>query len=179
MPERRVLSGIHRAINQVSLWVIFALLAALTIVMVVEALARYLLGAPLGWNMSLIENFLLPGIVFLGLPWARTMGAHVSAGMVYERLPARVQTASRGIALGIEVICYLALLISGLAITITMADIGAVPPPLSSQISVPSWVWRSFLPIGAGASLVLVLIELVTRRPAVHLDSREPTQEAL
>lgn len=174
-----MLTAIHRGINQVSLWVTFAFLAALTIVMVIEALARYAFGAPLGWNISLIENFLLPGIVFLGLPWARTMGAHVSAGMVYERLPKGVQTASRGLALGIEVVCYLALLISGLAITITMAEIGAVPPPLSSQLSVPSWVWRSFLPIGAGAALVLVLIELVTRRQAVHVEDRQPTQEAL
>lgn len=179
MAKRQPLTVIHRAINQVSLWVTFAFLAVLTVVMVVEALARYALGSPLGWNISLIENFLLPGIVFLGLPWARTMGAHVSAGMVYERLPARVQRVSRGLALGIEMACYLALLISGLAIAITMAEIGAVPPPLSSQLFVPSWVWRSFLPLGAGAALVLVLIELVTRREAVHLEHREPTQEAL
>lgn len=135
----------------------YLMLIALAVVMVAEVISRYLIGAPLGWNISLIEKVLLPGIVFLGLPWACASGAHVSAGMVYERLPAGAQRICRAVAGGLELFCYLALLIAGVAIAWTMYDVGAVPPPLSAQLPIPTWIWRTFLPLGAaGAALVLI-----------------------
>ncbi|WP_131105941.1 TRAP transporter small permease [Ornithinimicrobium sufpigmenti] len=154
---------VHRAITGASLTVASVFLAVLTIVMVVEVVARYAVGEPLGWNLSLIEKVLLPGIVFLGLPWARSVGAHVSAGMVYERLSAGIQRFSRGLALVIEVVCYTLLLISGLVIAVAMFRIGAQPPPLSAQLGLPSWTWRAFLPLGAAGALVVTLIEIFGR----------------
>lgn len=150
---------IHTVITTTSFVIASISLTLLTLVMVVEAVARYTLGAPLGWNISLIEKILLPAIVFLGLPWARSVGAHVSAGMIFERLPRGAQRVGSWIALALEAICYVLLLISGLMIAITMFRIGAQPPPLSAQIGVPTWTWRAFLPLGAAAALTVTLIE--------------------
>lgn len=162
-PQGRV----ARRIVDVSRWSTFVLLVILTVVMVVEAFSRYLVGAPLGWNISLIEKLLLPGIVFLGLPWACASGAHVSAGMVFERLPERVQRVCTVVAAALEMVCYLTLLAAGTAIAWKMFEVGAVPPPLSAQLPIPTWVWRTFLPLGAaGAAVVLIDSWVVRRRGA-------------
>jgi TRAP-type C4-dicarboxylate transport system permease small subunit len=136
----------------------------LTITMVAEVFFRYAFDSPLGWNVSLVEKFLLPGIVMLGLPWARANASHVSAGMVYERLPRGVQRLCTTVAEVIEVTCYLALLVAGVAIAWRMFEIGAEPPPLSSQVPLPSWVWRLFLPLGAAASILIVVSDALDAR---------------
>lgn len=110
---------------------------------------------------------LLPGIVFLGLPWACATGAHVSAGMVYERLPAPVQRVCSAIAGALELICYVGLLVAGAAIAWTMFDVGAVPPPLSAQLPIPTWIWRLFLPLGSLGALIVLLDSWARRRGVV------------
>lgn len=144
------------------------LLVALALVMTAEVVSRYLVGSPLGWNISLIEKVLLPGIVFLGLPWACASGAHVSAGMVFQRLPARAQRVCSAVAGALELFCYLALVVAGAAIAWTMYQVGAVPPPLSAQLPIPTWIWRAFLPLGAAGALVVLVDSWMMRRREVR-----------
>ncbi|XKH55161.1 TRAP transporter small permease (plasmid) [Citricoccus nitrophenolicus] len=161
-PRPRVaLDRIYTGVAKSSQYLAFAALLAMMFVMVAEVLMRYFFGEPLGWNISLIEKILLPGLVFLGLPWAYSVGAHVAAELVYDRLPRRVQRGLDWVARALLVVCAVALSYAGTLVAVEAFALGSAPPPLSSQVPVDTWIWRSFLPLGAALMLVLVLIDTV------------------
>ena len=82
------LHPVVRGIGTASAAVSGLAVAAMFLVMLLEAGSRYLLSAPLGWNVSAVERLMMPGMVFLALPWMYVCAGHVSAGMLYSRLPA-------------------------------------------------------------------------------------------
>lgn len=168
---RGALDRIYAGVAMGSLYVAFAALLAMMFVMVAEVLMRYFVGEPLGWNISLIEKVLLPGLVFLGLPWAYSVGAHVAAELVYDRLPPGVQRVLDWVARVLLVVCVLALSYAGTLVALEAFALGSVPPPLSSQVPVDTWIWRSFLPVGAALMLVLVLIDMVRTGSTPRSDS--------
>lgn len=161
-----VLGRIYGGITTASQYATFLALLLMMLVMVAEVLMRYLVGEPLGWNISLIEKVLLPGLVFLGLPWAYSIGAHVAAELVYDRLPVGVQRVLDWLSRILMVLCALFLAYAGFLIAAEAFNLGSIPPPLSSQVQVHTWVWRSFLPLGAVMMLVLILIDIV--RPGLN-----------
>ncbi|EMY35533.1 hypothetical protein D477_003783 [Arthrobacter crystallopoietes BAB-32] len=171
MPSRRTLDRIYAGLAKTSQYVAFTALLAMTLVMVAEVLMRYFVGEPLGWNISLIEKVLLPGLVFLGLPWAYSVGAHVSAELVYDRLPHGIQRVLDWVARTLLVVCAVVLAYAGALVAVEDFMLGSAPPPLSSQIPVDTWTWRSFLPIGAGLMLMLVLIDTVRTGSGRRSDS--------
>lgn len=159
--SRLALDRMHAGIAKTSQYLAFTALLAMMVVMVAEVFMRYFLREPLGWNISLIEKVLLPGLVFLGLPWAYSVGAHVSAELVYDRLPHGIQRVLDWAARTLLVVCAVALIYAGALVAIEDFILGSAPPPFSSQIPVDTWTWRSFLPIGASLMLMLVLIDTV------------------
>jgi len=70
------------------------------------------------------------------------------------------------LARSLLVLTSILLIYAGLQITVTTFMTGEIPPPLSSEILIPAWIWRTFLPIGALMMLVLVLTDAV--RPTKH-----------
>jgi TRAP-type C4-dicarboxylate transport system permease small subunit len=149
---------IYSGIVTVSKWAAIISLIIMAALMIVEVVLRYFASSPLGWNVGFIENVLLPGIVFLGMPWGYAVGVHVAADMVYDRMPESFQAAARALAVIIVAVGLIALVIGG---GLTMAEVmagGDIPPPLSSELRLPSWIWRAFLPVGSLATLVIVLI---------------------
>lgn len=156
----------YAAVATTSKYITFVAIVAMMVVMVVEVFMRYLVQQPLGWNISLIENVLMPGLVFLGLPYAYSVGAHVAAELVYDRLGPTSQRVLDWLARCLLVLTSILLIYAGLQITVTTFMTGEIPPPLSSEILIPAWIWRTFLPIGALMMLVLVLIDAV--RPTKH-----------
>ena len=102
----------------------------------------------------------MPGLVFLGLPWAYAVSAHVAAGMIYDRLPYLARITLDWVARILIIGCAVFLIYAGTQITIDAFVLSSVPPPLSAQVGVPTWVWRSFLPLGTVMMLLLVLIDL-------------------
>lgn len=154
----------YTAIATTSKYLTFVAIVAMMAVMVVEVVMRYLVQQPLGWNISLIENVLMPGLVFLGLPYAYAAGAHVAAELVYDRLGPRSQRVLDWLARVLLILCAVLLVIAGVQITVSTFIAGEIPPPLSSEILIPAWLWRTFLPLGALMMLVLILIDAV--RPA-------------
>lgn len=122
---------------------------------------RYLVGDPLGWNVSLIQNVLMPGLLFLGLPWGYAIGAHVTADLVYDRMPAPVQKVARGVASFVVIAGLLGLVVGGYLAASEAFMYGDAPPPLSARIPLSAWVWKSFLPAGSAATLLLIVIDFV------------------
>lgn len=160
-----LLGRIYQILTTVSQYIVYIAVLMMMLVMGAEVFMRYVVTQPLGWNISLLENILMPGLVFLGLPWAYAISAHVAAGMVYDRLPLPVQRALDWLTRVVVIICAAFLIYAGAKISIDAFMLGSVPPPLSAQVNIPTWVWRSFLPIGTAMMLVLVLIDLL-RLPA-------------
>lgn len=152
-------SSVHDAVVSTSKWCAMIALALITVLMLAEVVLRYFAGSPLGWNVSFIEKMLLPAVVFLGMPWGYSVGAHVAADVVYTKLPTRVQSAARWLSFIIVLVGVAALFIGGLVTMIEALKHGDIPPPLSSQLPIYSWVWRSFLPLGSLFTAVIILLE--------------------
>lgn len=152
-------SRVHIAVVSTSKWCAMIALALITVLMLAEVVLRYFAGSPLGWNVSFIEKVLLPGVVFLGMPWGYSVGAHVAADVVYTKLPAGIRTAARWLSFIIVLVGVAALFVGGVVTMIEALKHGDIPPPLSSQLPISSWVWRSFLPLGSLFTAVIILLE--------------------
>lgn len=169
--------AVYRGIVVASRSMTYLFLLAMMLIMALEVVMRYAVGSPLGWNVSLIEKVLLPGLVFLGLPWAYAAGSHVAAEMVYDRLPDPVRAGLRWLTTALLIACCLVLAYAGTLVVIEAFQLGSRPPPLSSQLPISTWVWRAFMPLGALLMLLLVLLDLARsgRGESGHeLDRRGP-----
>lgn len=160
------LDRLYSAITTTSKYITFVAIVAMMSVMVIEVFMRYLVQQPLGWNISLIENILMPALVFLGLPYAYAVGAHVAAELVYDRLGPTSKRILDWLSRLLLIFCAVLLIYAGIEITVTSFMAGELPPPLSSEIQVPTWIWRTFLPFGALMMVILVIIDAV--RPTKH-----------
>lgn len=148
-----------RGIGTVSAAAAGLAVVAMFVIMLVEAGSRYLLNAPLGWNVSAVERLLMPGMVFLALPWMYVCAGHVSAGMLYSRLSAGWQRFARIIAfLGVLVGAAL-LFAAGLNGAVQAAILGDAPPPGSAEVPIPTWTWLALQPLGGLGLLLVALID--------------------
>ena len=150
-----VVRGVGRASAAVAGLSVFCLF----VIMLVEAGARYLLSAPLGWNVSAVERLMMPGMVFLALPWMYVCAGHVSAGMVYSRMSPLLQSAARIIAFACVVLVAALLFASGLNGAIGAMVLGDAPPPSSAEVPIPTWTWLAIQPVGALGLLVVALVD--------------------
>lgn len=169
--ERQATQHIYSTITIFSRSVTFAFVISMMIVMVIEVFMRYIFGNPLGWSSSLIEKFLLPGTIFIGLPWAYATNSHVVAELVYDRLPFRVRQALDWLALILVLLCLGLLAWAGANMVVEAVSFGDTPPPLSSQVPLATWTWRTFLPLGTALTLILMIIDLPSTTKATG-DSR-------
>lgn len=162
--DNSVWGRIYRAIAITSQYIAYAAIAVMLVVMVVEVVMRYIVSNSLGWNISLFENVLMPALAFLALPWAYATGAHVASGMVYDRLGNKTKSILDVASSALLIVCMLFLVFAGATAAVEAFTQGFAPPPLSAQVSVPSWVWKSFLPIGAAGTAALVAIDVICFR---------------
>lgn len=153
---------VHTAIVSTSKWCAIIMLALITVLMLAEVVLRYFAGSPLGWNVSFIEKVLLPAIVFLGMPWGYAVSAHVATDMLYMRLSAKVQLVARWLSFIAALMGICALAIAGTSAMLEALKHGDIPPPLSAELPIYSWIWRSFLPLGSLFTAVVILLESKT-----------------
>lgn len=160
MPAAAVrMHPVVRGIGRVSAAVSGIAVVALFVVMLAEAGARYLLSEPLGWNVSAVERLMMPGMVFLALPWMYVCAGHVSAGMVYSRLTPALRAAARIVAFVCVVGGAALLFAAGLNGAIGSWVLGDAPPPSSAEVPLPTWTWLSLQPLGALGLLVVALLD--------------------
>jgi TRAP-type C4-dicarboxylate transport system permease small subunit len=148
-----------RGIGTVSAAAAGLAVVAMFVIMLVEAGSRYLLNAPLGWNVSAVERLLMPGMVFLALPWMYVCAGHVSAGMLYSRLSAGWQRCARIIAFLCVLVGAALLFASGLNGAVQAAILGDAPPPGSAEVPIPTWSWLALQPLGGLGLLLVALID--------------------
>lgn len=154
--------GLDRIQNGISLVagiIAGALIVAMTVLTCCEVFSRLVLGQPLGWNVSFTERFLLVGIAFFGMVTAYRTGAHVAVTSIFEQLPRSIQKPLQIATHVIVAIVFALLFWFGLQATLGSAALGEIPPIGATELSIPEWIWRSFVPIGSGMGLVIALID--------------------
>jgi TRAP-type C4-dicarboxylate transport system permease small subunit len=132
---------------------------ALCVLMLAEAFMRYVFASPLGWNVSATEKILLPASMFLALPWLYVCAGHVSAGLLYDRMPAPVQLCARWASFSVVVVVSAVLLWGGTLTVVDSFSLGLAPPPGTSDVPVPTWTWQLIQPVGALGVLVVALLD--------------------
>lgn len=154
-PIRAIIAAIRNA----SAILAAAAIVAMALIMLTEAIMRYGFSNPLGWNVSAIERILMPMSVFLALPWLYITAGHVSAEIIYDRFSARWRRVAR-------IVGHLLLLLTAAALTyagmITVVDafvLGDAPPPGSSEVPIPSWIWQLSQPVGAAALFLVAVLD--------------------
>ncbi|WP_295687174.1 TRAP transporter small permease [uncultured Brevibacterium sp.] len=157
--EAAAMHPVVRGIGRASAAVSAVAVLCLFVIMLVEAGARYLLSEPLGWNVSAVERLMMPGMVFLALPWMYVCAGHVSAGMVYSRLAPRLRAAARIIAFTCVVVAAALLFAGGANGAFHSLVLGDAPPPASAEVPIPTWTWLTIQPLGALGLLVVALID--------------------
>lgn len=141
------------------------LIAGLAVVLMVvltcvEVFSRFAFGYPLGWNVSFVERYLLVGAAFFGIVTAYRTGSHVAVTSIFERLPFTTKKLLQIATHAIVSIIFALLAWYGLQATITSAAAGEIPPQGATELPIPEWIWRSFIPFGSAMGLVIAVIDL-------------------
>lgn len=133
------------------------IIAALT---TIEVVARVGFGSPLGWNVGVVEQYLMMTIAFFGTVTAYRSGAHVAVVTIFERLPNPARKLLLVLAYVIILVSLALLIYSGTRAAHFAYTTGQRPPPGMSELSLPSWWWKSIIPVASSLGFVVVAIDL-------------------
>lgn len=140
-----------------------AALLALTGLMVLEVVLRYVLAEPLSWALAFTTDYLLTAIFFLGLPYTFRAGAHVRIDAFYRSLPERAQRWCTVVGGVLSVLFVAVLTWGGITLTAGAWTGGDVPPPGGAELSWPVWTSVIMVPLGSAVLLARLLHVLVVR----------------
>lgn len=157
--QRRPVRRSIAAVKNASVVLAASAIVAMALIMLAESIMRYAFSAPLGWNVSAVERILMPMSVFLTLPWLYVTAGHVSAEIIYDRLPARWRMTARAVGHVLLLVIAAALAYSGMVTVVDSFVLGEAPPPGSSEVPLPSWIWQLSQPLGTAALFVVALLD--------------------
>lgn len=155
-------SGLRRLEDVLAAVAAVALLA-LTGLMVLEVVLRYLVAEPLSWALAFTTDYLLTAIFFLGLPYTFREGAHVRIDVLHRSLPERAQRWCTVVGSVLSVLFVAALAWGGITLTAGAWAGGDVPPPGGAELSWPVWTSVVMVPLGSAVLLARLLHVLVVR----------------
>ena len=155
-PVDRSLRSVENAMLGVSLFA----LVTMMVVMVVDVVMRYLVGAPLSWSVGFISDYALIAMFFLGLPYTVREGAHVHIDLLYQRLGDRGRRVVASIAVVLSSAFVLVIAYGGWMKTVDAFTHGDAPIPGSSDLPWPVWTSAVMVPLGAGVTLLRLLYTL-------------------
>jgi TRAP-type C4-dicarboxylate transport system permease small subunit len=147
------LAGPLRYVALVENAVIFALLAAIVLVILAQVAFRRFLDDPLSWSTE-IATQLLVYVAFLGFAIGVRDNAHVAMRLFEHRLGARARRATRVTEILVLGAVVAAIGYGGLVYTIEQADV--VTPA-----GFPLWTAFAALPFGCAFGVLHAVVELV------------------
>lgn len=154
------LDRVQNSISMICGLISGACILAITALTLVETVSRTVFSTPLGWSVSLIELYLLPGMAFFGIVTAYRSGAHVAVTSAFRLMPPRVKKLLIVLAYIVVLIGMTALGVAGFEATLFSFGTGESPVPGSSELEAPSWLWRAIVPTSMALGLVVVFIDL-------------------
>jgi len=158
----RTLALSSNIINQLTEYVIAAMMGAMTIVISLQVFTRYVLNDPLTWTEE-ISRYLMVWVCFLGSAMALKYGEHISVSFIQERLPPRPRRAL-ALGLGLTVLAFFLLATwEGVLMTLQVMDQQAPATWISM-----AWAY-SCIPVGCGFMAIHTLVQLIEsqRNPSV------------
>jgi TRAP-type C4-dicarboxylate transport system permease small subunit len=131
---------------------------AIMLILVADALGRYLITSPLPWAHDVVARVLLPAVFFLTLSSALRVNQHVNIDIVYDKLEPR----GRGLATIISAALALALFVAIAAFGARAAHGAFVAgETMSGAIEWPVWLYMALVPIGVAPLVVRLAIRVV------------------
>lgn len=152
-----VLKKTFNSIERTAMALAMIITVAMMLIITVDSMGRYLFNSPITGSYELVEKYLMPALVFLGLNLSYKDKQQISIEVLYDK--------TKGILRGVfDVIRIVAMLIimglityQGASLTIDSfidkrMDFGGVPIPLY-------WAYM-WIPIGSGIMFIRLLIDL-------------------
>ncbi|WP_157691419.1 TRAP transporter small permease [Brevibacterium sandarakinum] len=135
-------------------------LVLMVLITCIEVFSRAVFGQPLGWNVSFTERYLLVGSAFFGIVTAYRTGAHVAVTSVFGMLPLRVQKTLQIMTHAMVSVIFALLFWYGLQAALNAAATGEIPPKGATELPIPEWIWRAFIPLGSIMGMTIAVVDL-------------------
>ena len=139
--------NLSEALNRNVERMLFAMGASMTLIVVVQVVARYVVNHSLFWSEEL-ARYLLVWLTFLGASVAYHRGMHPGVDVVFSRLPFRWQQGAR---VGIHLV---SLWLFGVMVVKGISFAWFVRLQISPALSLPKWVIMAIVPIAGGVLMV-------------------------
>lgn len=159
-PDHPGMDKVQNAISGLCAIIASAAIAIIAVLTTAEVVSRTGFGAPLGWNVGFIEQYLMTAIAFFGTVTAYRTGAHVAVVTIFERLPEPVRKLLLVLTYLILLLGLVLLTYSGTRATDFAFTTGQQPMPGQADLPWPTWWWKAIIPAAASLGIVVVLIDL-------------------
>ncbi len=143
-----------KALDNVEIGICFAGMFAMTVIIFVHVICRYVLKSPLTWSEE-VARMCLIWITFGGSSYAFKEGAHVGVTLLVDRLPNGAKKIAE-IIINIIIIAFFAILLY-YGMKIVIGQIGRY----SIAAHVPNVIPYSAIPIGAFLVILRILIDTI------------------
>lgn len=153
----RLLDGLITALTTVGMLCVIAMMLHV----VLDVICRYGLNAPLPGTLNIVSRYYMVGIVFLSLAAVERQNAQITVEIVYDRLPARLQSWLTPLAWALTSATFTLLTIRATEVALAKTEIRAAVEQGTSLI--PIWPSYWSLALGAGALALFSTLRLVVR----------------
>ncbi|WP_182346331.1 TRAP transporter small permease [Tomitella gaofuii] len=160
-PDHPRMDRLQNAISGVCAVLASAAIVIIVVLTTVEVISRTGFGAPLGWNVGFVEQYLMMAIAFFGTVTAYRTGAHVAVVTIFERLPVPARKLLLVLTYLIILLGLVLLVYSGARATEFAFTTGQQPQPGQADLPWPAWWWKAIIPAAASLGIVVVLIDLL------------------
>lgn len=141
-----------KALDNVEIGICFAGMFAMTVIIFIHVICRYVLKSPLTWSEEVAKMCLI-WITFGGSSYAFKEGAHVGVTLLVDRLPGNSKKIAE-IVINILIIVFFAiLLVFGTKIFLGQAG------KFSKAAHIPMMIPYSSIPIGAFLVILRILVD--------------------
>ncbi len=146
-----LLQGVSNVLDQISIYAVVAIMAAMTAIVFVQVIYRFVLNNALSWPEE-ISRYMMIWVCFLGSAIAVKRGEHIGVTFIRERIPAKAQVA---VSLLVN-ICVLLFLGCTTYYGIQLAKNVAMQRAPASRISM-LWAYSS-IPVGCLIMFIHTLV---------------------
>lgn len=138
-------------------YVAAAAIAAMMVITVTDVVARYVFRKHIAGSYEYVA-LLFVYLIFFGLAYAQRQDAHITIGVLYERLPRRARLVSQAVVLVASFILFSALTwytAKSAWVNYLLGD------TMLGAIQVVTWPSRIAIPVGCGALALRLLVQIV------------------
>ncbi|WP_312977485.1 TRAP transporter small permease [Corynebacterium sp.] len=159
--EHSRLDRVQNTISGVCAWVAGISVVVLCALTLVEVVMRSVFRHPLGWNVSVIEKFLLPAIAFFGLVTAYRTASHIAVASLFALLSPRVRKVILVFIHVLVLTVLLTLMIAGWNQVATAVELGHRVLPGLADLPLPDWTFLAIVPLSAVLGALVVILDLL------------------